>query len=223
MKKVIAYIDGFNLYYRSLKKTKWKWLDLEILVENLMPGCEILKIRYFTAIVKNRESELRQNAYLKALETKHKIEVHKGLFKKNPKSNKFKKLIKSFIKNFIKDYRIINNYFENDFIEKRSDVGLGAYMVYDAFTSDCDCFLLISNDLDFYDPIEIIKSKLNKDVIVVNPDKKQGFPNDFLELRNKYGISLRRIREQNLKQSQLPNPVILKNSKEIKKPIFWQF
>ena len=100
-------------------------------------------------------------------------------------------------------------------------MGLGAYMVYDAFTLDCDCFLLISNDLDFYDPIEIIKNKLNKDVIVVSPDKKQGFPNDFLELRDKYGVSFRRIREQHLEQSQFPSPVILKNGKKIEKPVIW--
>ena len=44
MKKVIAYIDGFNLYYRALKDTKYKWLDPEALVKNLMPNHEILKI-----------------------------------------------------------------------------------------------------------------------------------------------------------------------------------
>ena len=60
MKKVIAYIDGFNLYYRALRQTKWKWLDLEVLVKSLILNHEILKIRYFTAIVKNMESELRQ-------------------------------------------------------------------------------------------------------------------------------------------------------------------
>ena len=43
-------------------------------------------------LVKNRESELRQNAYLKALETKQKIEIHKGLFKKNLKEINLKSL-----------------------------------------------------------------------------------------------------------------------------------
>ena len=29
MKKVIAYLDGFNLYYGMLKGSPYKWLDLE--------------------------------------------------------------------------------------------------------------------------------------------------------------------------------------------------
>ncbi len=106
MKKIIAYIDGFNLYYRALKDTKCKWLDLEALVNNLMANHEILKIRYFTAIVKGNEKAYhRQDAYLKALKTNSKIEIHKGLFKFNKKRKKY--------------------------IEKRSDVSLGAYMIYD--------------------------------------------------------------------------------------------
>ena len=55
----------------------------------------------------------------------------------------------------------------------------------------------------------------------MNPDKKQGFPDDFLELKNKYGISLKKIREQNLKRSQFPISVILKNGKKIEKPNLW--
>ena len=105
MKKVIAYIDGFNLYYRALKGTKYKWLDLEALVKNLMPNHEILKIRHFTAIVKKNEKAYhRQDVYLKALKLRinSKIEIHKCLFKKRDKI----------------------------YIEKRSDVSLGTYMMH---------------------------------------------------------------------------------------------
>ena len=195
MKKVIAYIDGFNLYYRALKQTKWKWLDLEALVKNLMPNHEILKIRYFTAIVKNKEHELRQNAYLKALESRlnSKIEIHKGLFKEKGKT----------------------------YIEKQSDVSLGTYIIYDAFKLNYDCVLLISNDSDFYEPIKIVKTQLNKIVIVANPDRKKGFSYNFLELKDSFGISLKKIRMKALEKSQLPNPVILSNGKEIKKPNSW--
>jgi hypothetical protein len=28
VKRTYVYVDGFNLYYRALKKTKYKWLNL---------------------------------------------------------------------------------------------------------------------------------------------------------------------------------------------------
>ena len=52
MKKTIAYIDGYNLYYGLLKGTKFKWLDMVKLVRELLrPDHELVKVRYFTAPV----------------------------------------------------------------------------------------------------------------------------------------------------------------------------
>ena len=39
--KTNVYIDGFNLYRRRLEGTEYKWLDLEKLAEQLLPGREI--------------------------------------------------------------------------------------------------------------------------------------------------------------------------------------
>lgn len=36
-----VYIDGFNLYYRALKGTPYKWLDLERLCGLLLPKDDI--------------------------------------------------------------------------------------------------------------------------------------------------------------------------------------
>ena len=33
--KTVVYIDGFNLYYGSLRGTRYKWLDLAALFKNL--------------------------------------------------------------------------------------------------------------------------------------------------------------------------------------------
>ncbi len=43
------YIDGFNLYYRALKDTSLRWLDLRKLAEILFPSDSINKVCYFTA------------------------------------------------------------------------------------------------------------------------------------------------------------------------------
>ena len=49
------YIDGFNLYYGSLKSRyrQYKWLDLQSLSESLLPGRQVRRVRYFTARVKS--------------------------------------------------------------------------------------------------------------------------------------------------------------------------
>ena len=43
------YIDGFNLYYRALKDTPFRWLDLRRLAEILFPEDAINRVCYFTA------------------------------------------------------------------------------------------------------------------------------------------------------------------------------
>ena len=95
-------------------------------------------------------------------------------------------------------------------------------MIYDACKLNHDYTLLISNDSNFYEPLIILETKLNKPVIVVNPDREEGFSFDFLKLNKKFGIPLKRIRMRTLENSQLPNPVILSNGKKIKKPTCWQ-
>lgn len=50
--RVIAYVDGFNLYY-GLKEKGWKryyWLDLKELVTNLLkPNQQLQFVKYFSA------------------------------------------------------------------------------------------------------------------------------------------------------------------------------
>ena len=40
------YIDGFNLYYRALKDTPFRWLDLRKLGETLFPEDSIHRVCY---------------------------------------------------------------------------------------------------------------------------------------------------------------------------------
>ncbi len=79
-KKSIIYVDGFNLYYGSLKGTKWKWLNLERLFSYLRPDDEILKIKYFTTI-NNYPPKPEQIEYISALSTLPNIEIILGKYK----------------------------------------------------------------------------------------------------------------------------------------------
>src|ERR1051326_3162947 len=84
MAKVYVYIDGFNLYYGAVKGSPYRWLDLGALCHRMLPGDQILAIKYFTAIVSARpydpQQPVRQQVYLRALRTVPLLEVVFGHF-----------------------------------------------------------------------------------------------------------------------------------------------
>ena len=67
--RTIVYVDGFNFYYGVLKNTRYKWLDLERFFTLLRPHDDIQAIKYFTALVEAGAHRVRQETFLKALET----------------------------------------------------------------------------------------------------------------------------------------------------------
>ena len=77
------YIDGFNLYYRALKDTPFRWLDLRKLAETLFPQDSINRVCYFTARLDTRpgnpSQRQRQQAYLRALATLPGFDAYYGV------------------------------------------------------------------------------------------------------------------------------------------------
>ena len=83
-----VYVDGFNLYYGAVKGTAYKWLDIQKMIQLLLPQNLILKIKYFTALVNARPQDpdqpVRQQMYLRALKTIPNLEIIKGHFLTHP-------------------------------------------------------------------------------------------------------------------------------------------
>ena len=88
MKRVIFYIDSFNLYY-GIRSKSWKhyyWLDVARLAEGLLqPGQTLVAARYFTSKIISTGPDgackkKRQDTYLEALATLPKVHVHYGHF-----------------------------------------------------------------------------------------------------------------------------------------------
>jgi hypothetical protein len=79
---VIVYIDGFNFYYGAVKDTPHKCSTLELFATRLRNEDEVLKIRYFTSLMKNKASKERQVVFLNALSTRPLIKCELGSFKK---------------------------------------------------------------------------------------------------------------------------------------------
>ena len=84
MNRVIAYIDGYNLYY-GLRDNGWKrfyWLNLQRLAEQFLNTNEtLLETKYFTTIVKHPDDKRRrQQVYLEALQTLQNFSIFYGHF-----------------------------------------------------------------------------------------------------------------------------------------------
>lgn len=159
-----VYVDGFNLYYGAVKGTAYKWLDIQKMVQLILPKNQILKIKYFTALVNARPQDpdqpIRQQMYLRALKTIPNLEIIRGHFlshtvwmtlaNPSPGQNPYVEVIKTE--------------------EKGSDVNIATHLLYDGVKNAYRVAILISNDSDLVEPINIVKNDLHKAVIVLNPN-----------------------------------------------------
>ena len=193
--KTIAYIDGFNLYYR-LRYTPYKWLDLQKLSRFYLDfkRHDIKKIKYFTALVKRTSDDnsniIKQNIYLRAIRTIPNLEIVFGQFKKRQMTG-----LRLHYEN--------GQYIEGDELvtiskweEKESDVNIATHVVADA--PQYDSAVLISNDTDLKTPLKYIKENLKKNVGIISPRR-----NIHIELINVSHFQ-KRISNKVLEQCQFP-------------------
>ena len=100
-RKVVAYVDGFNLYYAiaNLDKPWLKWINLDHLVRTILRKNEKLeKVHFFTAICTWDIGKLKRHEnYVAALKTVG-VQVHEGKFSRVYKECK----IPTFDANFAK-------------------------------------------------------------------------------------------------------------------------
>lgn len=162
-----VYIDGFNMYYGAIKNTPNKWLDLEALCRRLLPKDKIVKIRYFTALITARPNDprqpVRQQTYLRALETLPLVTIHHGHYL----SHTVRMPLANPPTAGPRTVEVIKTE------EKGSDVNLATYLLLDAFREDCDTAVVISNDSDLAEPIRVAEHELGIRVGIINPQKPQ--------------------------------------------------
>lgn len=216
--RVTVYIDGFNLYYRALKGTTHKWLDLEALSRAVMPAsASIQAVKYYTAHISgrvDRDAPKRQHAYLRALSACSLVTIHFGNFLV---SQKWAGLVQppQFRPPFIPPPGItldVANIWKTE--EKGSDVNLGVHLVRDGFLRSFDGAAVLTNDTDLVEPIRIVTQELGLPVTLLTPTAR---PSISLVAVSTY---VRHITPY-LGPCQLPNPVILANGKRINKPLTW--
>ena len=138
-----VYIDGFNLYYRALKDTPFRWLDLRKLAETVFPQDDIHRVCYFTARLDarpgNPNQPRRQLVYLRALATLPGFDAYYGVFRSGVKRRPLAEPVTG-----LPSYVLVR-----DSEEKGSDVNLATRLLVDGFNGEYEQAVVVSNDADF--------------------------------------------------------------------------
>jgi len=205
--RVFAYVDGFNLYYRALKGTPHKWVNLLELAKRVLdPGDQVGMVRYFTARVSARSGDpdapRRQQIYLNALSTVPEVKFHYGRFL--PKTKK---------RPLVSTGRFVD---VHDTEEKGSDVNLATHLLNDGWHQRYEVALVLSQDTDLVEPIKIVTSELGLKVGLVWLDG--GRPSKHLADVSSF---VRHISAADLAASQFPNPIPRPGKPPLLKPVTW--
>lgn len=207
--KTIVYVDAFNLYYGAVKGTPYKWLNVMSLCSRLLPRNQIIKIKYFTALVTARPNDPdqanRQQLFLRALQTIPNLEIIYGHFL----THEVMMLIAGPAPGQPRHVRVIKTE------EKGSDVNIAAHIVNDGHKSEYQVAILVSNDSDLVEPLKIVRNELHLPVGVLNPFVST----PSYELR-KHATFVKPIRAGALAASQFP-PTLKDGSGTFHKPPSW--
>lgn len=194
MLRTYVYVDGFNLYYRALRYTSYKWLNIQTLCEGLLSEeNRIDQLRYFTARVSGKADPgqpLRQQMYLRALQTLPSCTIHYGSFltriavrplaEPSPDGPTHVRILKSE--------------------EKGSDVNLATHLLNDAWKDAYDVALVLSQDSDLLEPLRIVKEERKKVIGLVCFDQRTpGLA--------KYSSFIRHITPERLAAAQFPDSI----------------
>lgn len=207
-----VYVDGFNLYF-GLKRYErqgklYKWLDPGALCRHELPNDTVHRIRYFTALVQprpgNPQQGVRQQTYLRALETLPNLSIDYGIF--------LTSVVTMMRHNPPPGGPAMVQVVKTE--EKGSDVNIATRLLCDAFAGDFDLAVIISNDSDLVMPIEVVRRELKKPVGVLNPNER------FSNALKRAATFYRPISERGLASCQFP-PTLNDARGTITKPVTW--
>ncbi len=196
-KKIIVYIDGFNLYYgvRFLGQF-YKWLDIQALAKSFIKEKNYtIAVKYFTTKLNgNNESTHRQAIYLDAID-KHSpsVKIIYGYFTKSKKC---------------KNCDTKNNE------EKQTDVNIACEIMQDVYEDNFDIAYLVSGDSDLVAPVKKVLALDKIMIIAFPPDRKAKHLIDVAT--NWFDIKKSRINK-----CQLPDAIPTKRS-FLQRPEKWQ-
>lgn len=199
--KASVYIDGFNLYRRLLAgRPEHKWLHLEALMDRVLPDYEVVRISYFTAIIKtlpgkDAASPQRQQAYLRALATLPRITIYQGKFRVDSRIMPLHPI------RYDDDGQPVQVKVKKT-EEKGSDVALASRLLIDAMKGEVELYVVCTNDSDLVMPLRLAQEELGRDVALLSPVQPKRASN---ELKQTNPVWHRQIAVEDLAACQLPD------------------
>ena len=208
--RTFVYVDGFNLYYRALKDTPFRWLDLRELAETLFPKDDIRRVCYFTARLDVRPGNpgqaQRQLIYLRALAVLEGFDVYYGVFRSGVKRRPLVEPVRGMPTHVL----------VRDSEEKGSDVNLATRLLVDGFNGEYEQAVVVSNDADFAGAMRYVRDDLGLRVTLVNPDPRNASPKQLTDA----ATYVKRLWRSHLRRSLLPN-TLRDEIGTIRKPDVW--
>lgn len=199
--RVIAYIDGSNLYFglvdAGLKFCKW--LDVKKLMQRFLDSNqELVAVKFFTSrLTHDLMREERQDVYLKALAASG-VDLIYG----------------SYHNKTITCFKCGHSW--DTPTEKMTDVNLATHLLMDAHLDAYDVAFLVSGDSDFAPCVEAVDETYEeKSVVMLFPPNRE---NDSL---SEEARSSQLISKEKLIECQFPLELIGKDGVEIQKPTGW--
>jgi len=189
--RTIIYIDAFNLYYRRLKGTPYRWLNIEAMCHRLLPDNQIDRVNYYTARITDADRFSRQDVYLRALATLPSVSITYGRYLQH--------VVKRPLANPSPGSPRYVDVIDNE--EKGSDVNLATHLVLDGARGVFDVAVVISNDSDLQEPVRVVRRELGKTVGIISPQDGNNPINPQLRAHASF---VKRIRDWVLQQSLFP-------------------
>jgi uncharacterized LabA/DUF88 family protein len=201
MERVIAFVDGFNLYHSLADNpayNKYKWLNIRKLLEVYVPAKELKEIHYFTALTTwNLEKVTRHRILIRALEHVGANIVY-GEFRRRDR----------FCPTCKKQYVAHE--------EKQTDVNIAIHLFRLAIEDRYDTALIISGDSDLIPSIKAVKATFpSKKIGVLIPIGRRA---EELKANCDFNI---KIREKNLSRCIFDDPLEMRDGSHLKKPSTW--
>ncbi len=203
IQRVIAYVDGFNLYFgmKSQGLRAGYWLDIpRLLVKYLMPGQQLVGTKYFTSrVAGSPEKARRQNVYLEALATRPGLSMHYGQYRAQRRR----------CGACGAEWTVPQ--------EKMTDVNIATELLKDAFADRVDLALLASADSDLSGPIRAYRELWpSKRILALFPPGRGSVEIEAL-VHGK-----RRIRAAAVLECQMPDAVVGPDGHVKHRPSEWK-
>lgn len=200
--RVIAYIDGFNLYFgmREAGFDNCRWLNVKKLVKSLLQeNQELIGVKYFTSRVGNNpDKQKRQSTYIDALESKG-LEIFYGNYQDGSE-----------------ECRRCGHVWQTA-KEKMTDVNIATAIIVDAYKDTYDMAMLISGDSDLTPPIKAVHTLFTqKRVFIAFPPKRH---NSSMALVARGSMTIGR---KKLLDSQLDEEVLSRTGYKLRRPTEWK-